>query len=401
MGHPSDLEAAVREAAVEVAAVAANMRRLGREADAISDVPAALFDGIDVRRLNRSYLPPEFGGHPVLQDGVARCVVGEALGRADAALAVALPGPSLALPAVLGFGSDEQRRDLFRRFDSAAPVWAAFAMTEPSGGSDAMQVETTAVPDGGGYRLNGAKCLIGNAGRASFVVVFAATDPERGRFGVHPFVVDRGTPGLSIDDARPMLGLRAVRVAEIRLEDCWVPADRLLGEAHGRAGAAAFLSAQRTWEHWRPALSALMVGAVARLLDDLELLAAEAGDTCLRRDADALVDRTRRRLDSVRLLVHHAAALFDAGDDSSVASSMAKAAAARLARGAVADADAAVRAAGLGSHDVALDIERWGRDFQAFELLEGTTEMHQLMITRGWAAQLRRGRRRPRQTARA
>ena len=99
----------------------------------------------------------------------------------------------------------------------------------------------------------GSKCFIGNAGRASFVIVFATTDPTRGQFGIQPLIVDRDTPGMTIDDAWPMLGLRALRVSHLRFEDCWVPEDRLLGRPDGRLGARAFISAQRSWEYMRPA----------------------------------------------------------------------------------------------------------------------------------------------------
>jgi acyl-CoA dehydrogenase len=388
-----DRSRATVAAAADLAALAERMRRLAPAADAAGAIPDGLFDGIDVRWLNRAYLPLELGGDPAFADGVTRCLATETLGYADASLTVALPGPSLSLSPLLELGTEEQRRDLLGRFDSPDPVWGAFAITEPSGGSDATHLATTASREDGGYRLAGEKCFIGNAGRASFVVVFASVDPSRGRLGIQPLVVDRDAPGLTVDDTAPMLGLRALRVARLRFEDCWVPEERLLGAASGRTSARAFLSAQRSWDYMRPALSSLMLGAVERLLDDLRELGDDAGDAVVRRSAAALADRVRPRLASARLLAHHAAATFDAGDDASVLSSMAKTAAAGLARATVAEAVAAVGVAGLGAHRIARDVERWARDFQAFELLEGTTEVHQLMIARGWSAQSRRRRR--------
>lgn len=366
------------------------MTRLGPAADSLAEIPEGLFDGIDVRKLNYAYLPPEMGGLPVLQDSVARCVLTEMLGYADASLAVALPGPSLALPPILGLATVEQRREFLGRFDSAQPVWGAFAMTEPGGGSAATHLATTAKRDGTGFVLDGEKCLIGNGGRASFCVVFATTDPDRGQFGIQPFVVDRDSPGLTIDDSAPMLGLRAVRVANLRFDGCWVSKERLLGGAAGRASAGAFLSAQRTWEYMRPGLSGLILGALERLLDEMEKLAEAEGDLRFREATTSLVCRVRSQAASARLLAHRAAALFDSGEDSAVMSSMAKVMAANLARATAREAMAGVTTAGLGLHRVGRDIERWARDFQAFELMEGTTEVHQMMVTRGWSVRSRR-----------
>lgn len=204
------------------------MRRLGAPADEQREIPDGLFDGLDMRRLNRAYLPVEFGGEETLQDGVSRRVLSEMLGYADPALAIALPGASLAHSPLLELGSTRQRDEFCQRFDSDQPIWGAFAMTEPSGGSDATHLATTTVRDSDGSRLSGEKRFIANGGRASFIVVFATTDPTRGQFAIQPFLVDRDTAGLAIDDSWPMLGLRAVRVAQLRFEDCWVPEQRLL-----------------------------------------------------------------------------------------------------------------------------------------------------------------------------
>lgn len=390
MRYVDSIKAGIQETGVEVASMVDNMARFGVAADELAEIPEGFFEGIDLKRLNCAYLPPEFGGQQIAQSGVTRCVLGEMLGHADPSLTIALPGPGLALSPLLSLGTAEQQHEFFGRFDSPEPVWGAFAITEPGGGSDATNLETRAWKESAGYRLVGEKCLIGNGGRASFIVVYAVTDPDRGLFGIQPFVVDRNTPGLIIDDSSPMLGLRAVRVAHLRFDDCLVSEDRLLGPASGRSSARAFLSAQRNWEYWRPVLSGLMLGGLERLLDDLERLAAEVTNSRFRQTTASLVDRVRPQTVSVRLLAHHAAALFDAGEDSSVTSSMAKAAAAKLARSTIAEAFAAVITAKLESTDISRDIERWTRDFQAFELLEGTTEVHQLMITRGWSALSRR-----------
>lgn len=369
------------------------MISLGPAADRAADIPSGLFEGLDVRKLNSAALPPELGGLPVLQAGVARCLLMEMLGYADPALAVALPGPSLALPPILGMASPSQRREILGRFDSAEPVWGAFAITEPTGGSAAANLQASASAKDGGFVLEGEKCLIGNGGRASFFVVFASTDPARGQFGIQPFVVDRNCPGLTVDDSAPMLGLRAVRVATLRFDGCWIPESRLLVGPDERRHAGAFLAAQRTWDFMRPGLSGMIVGGLERALDEIQELACDQAGHSISAAASSLVTRIRPQVGSVRLLAHRAAALFDMKEDSTVMGSMAKVTASNLACEMIREALLIVGSAGLGTHDVGRNLERWMRDFQAFELMEGTTEVHQLRITKGWAVRSRRLRR--------
>jgi acyl-CoA dehydrogenase len=376
------------EAGPSLARLIDNMSCSGPEADEIADLPEGLFAGVDVRALNCFYLPSELGGQAAMRGSVARCVLGEMLGYADAALTIALPGPGLILAPLLDLGSEDQRRRYLGLFDRAEPTWGAFAITEPTGGSDATHLSTTATPCDRGFRLDGEKCFIGNGGRASFYVVYASTDPERGQFGIRPFLVDAGTPGLYVEDDLPMLGLRAVRVAQLRFEDCRVPAEALLGPVDGPQGAGAFLSAQRSWEYMRPGLSAVMVGSIHRMLDELERV--EGAPASLGRAIADLAVRVRPQAESVRLLSHHAAALFDAGSDSAAISSMAKAAAAGLARETAAEALLTMSQWGFGESKTGRRVGRWARDVQAFELLEGTTEVHQLMVTHAWGVRSRR-----------
>ena len=395
MTYVEDIRQEIRAAGDVTERLLANMTALGRQADRQADIPAGLFAGLEVRKLNHAVLPLELGGLAALQSGVARCVLMEALGYADAALAVALPGPGLTLPPILSLASPAQREDLLGRFDRDEPVWGSFAITEPAGGSDAGRPATTARREGSDYVLDGEKCFIGNGARASFAIVFATADPERGQFGILPFVVPQGAPGFVVDDDEPMLGLRAVRVARLRFEECRVPAEQVLGGDGNRRGAGAFLAAQRSWEYMRPGLSALILGALGRLLDGLAAIAVGRDDAELRAFAAGLERRMRPRLASARLLSHHAAALFDAGEESALVSSMAKAMSADLARTAAAEALAAVAGSAAGLAEDAHDIERWARDAQAFELMEGTTEVHQLMIAKAWNVRSKRQAKRP------
>ena len=93
-----------------------------------------------------------------------------------------------------------------------------------------LQWKTAAVRTSGGeYVLTGEKCFITNGDRAEWFVVFATLDPAKGRFGVRAFLVNRDDVGFSVERCEDMLGLRASKLASLRLEGCHVAADRLLG----------------------------------------------------------------------------------------------------------------------------------------------------------------------------
>src|SRR5208283_5274332 len=122
------------------------------------------------------------------------------------------------------FGSDQQRSGIFSDLVSGKRL-AAFALTEPSSGSDARSMKTRAVRDGSHYTLTGSKMFITNGGEADTYLVFAGTEK-----GHAAFVLDGSTPGLVTSADIQKLGMRGARTAEVRFEDCVVPAGNLVGE---------------------------------------------------------------------------------------------------------------------------------------------------------------------------
>ncbi|WGS52285.1 acyl-CoA dehydrogenase [Paraburkholderia sp. D15] len=366
----------------------ANLRKHGREADRLGDVPAALFDGLDVADLNRNGMamadgksaePAEQAGHAV-RKVADLCVVNEVFGHGDPALAIALPGGSLTL-AVIDFASRAQKDRILARFDTDRPVWGAFAMTEPTSGTDATRMNTIATKVPGGYRLNGEKCFIGNAGRSAYVIVFATVAPEKGQFGIRPFFIAIPSEGLQIDDGERMLGLRAVRASRITLRDCFVADDDVIGAGTKLDPARSFAYAQASWNSMRPCLGSLIVGATQRVLDDLSdgLDDLDGYGAALRHGAAATLDEFAGRLYSARLLCRRAATLIDAGQPSLIASSIAKAYASDCARTCI---ERVMSLPGIGEHRSIADFSRWRRDFHAFNVMEGTGDIHRMMIAR-------------------
>jgi alkylation response protein AidB-like acyl-CoA dehydrogenase len=148
----------------------------------------------------------------------------ELAGAADAATAMSMAIHNTVAEGISRFGSPSQKESVFADLISGRRL-AAFSLTEPSSGSDARSMSTRAVRLGSDYLINGSKMFITNAGEADVYLVFARSEK-----GYSAFLVDRSTPGMTVGGEIPKLGMRGSRTAEVRFEDCRVPAESLLGE---------------------------------------------------------------------------------------------------------------------------------------------------------------------------
>src|SRR3989338_3195598 len=137
-------------------------------------------------------------------------------------LLLAMPRQGLGNAAIAAVANDEQ----LARFGG---TWAAMAITEPGCGSDSAAIRTTAIKDGDHYVLNGEKIFVTSGERADSVVVWATLDKNRGRSAIKSFVVEHGTPGMTVTRLEKKLGIKASDTAAISFSDCRVPAANLLG----------------------------------------------------------------------------------------------------------------------------------------------------------------------------
>lgn len=198
-------------------------------------------------------IPEEYGGSG---GGVfENCLVVEELSRACIGVSVSYAASGLGAYPILLFGTEEQKRRYLPQIASGEKL-AAFAATEAGAGSDVAAMQTQAVRDGKGYRLNGTKQWITNGGEADIYVVFAVTDKRRGPRGISGFIVEKGTPGFSFGKKEKKMGIRASATRELIFEDCWVPEENLLGGREG-IGLVAIL---RTFDMTRPGIGAQAVG---------------------------------------------------------------------------------------------------------------------------------------------
>jgi alkylation response protein AidB-like acyl-CoA dehydrogenase len=249
----------------------------------------------------------------------------------------------------------------------------AFCLTEPGAGSDAAGTASTAAEHAGGWRLNGRKQWVTGGLIAGLFLVFARTSR-----GMSAFLVPADAPGLSIRPAADLLGTRASMVAEVDLDDCEVPAEALLGP-DGFALATVLSAAL---DIGRLSVAAGCVGILQACLD------TSVNHSARRRQGGApLSDRqlvrrmvTDMATDTVaaRLLCERAAGLRDAGDpDATTAILMAKYFASTAAMRAATDAVQIHGAAGCTERS---DVARYLRDAKVMEIIEGSSEIQQILI---------------------
>lgn len=307
------------------------------------------------------------------QDLRALCLVREAMASAsplaDAVVALQALGGT---PIVLA-GNNAQRAQWLNAIVSGNAM-GGFAMTEPEAGSDVSAMTTTAVRDGDGWRLNGVKHLISNAGIADVYTLFAVTTPEKGSRGITAFLLPADTPGLS---AEPQVLAAPHPLGRLTLRDCRLPADAVLGEMD-----RGFKLGMMTLDRIRPSVGAAACGMAARALDE-----ALRHTIARRQFGQRLADfqlvreklgRMATELDAARLLVYRAAWLKDGGAERiTTAAAMAKSFATEAAQRIVDDAVQLVGGAGVL---VGHPVERLYRAVRALRIYEGATDIQHLII---------------------
>jgi acyl-CoA dehydrogenase len=280
---------------------------------------------------------------------------------------------------VLSLGTEEQKRRFLGPFlQPDRPRWASFAMTEPGGGSDAAAIRTNARKDGDCYILNGAKCFIGNASRADWILVQATLDPTQGRSAQRAFFVEQGTPGLGPFKIEKKMGLKAYESTSFSLADCRVPAENLLGGEARREPREGFKGAMRTFNAGRPGIAANAVGIGRAALDESLAFAREHGLLGSSRVRDRL-EQMARKLRMARLMCLRAGWLADQERPNIVEASMCKAAAATVAQDAAALGMELLGTVGARGDHL---IEKLYRDAKAMDIVEGTGQIQRLIMAR-------------------
>jgi len=189
------------------------------------------WDVVEIFRENGLFgadFPEAYGGSKM---GLfSLCLVIEEIAKACASSAVILLVHELGSMPIFLAGNEKQKNKYFPKL-ATGENFVAFALTEPNAGSDVSGLKTKAVKDGDHYVINGTKTFISHGDIADVLCVAAKTDVSLpGHKGISMFIVEKGTPGLSIGKHEKKLGLRASHTVEVILEDVRVPAENVLGD---------------------------------------------------------------------------------------------------------------------------------------------------------------------------
>jgi len=349
------------------------------EVERLGDVPPALVEAIRTKALNAGLyaanMPEELGGGGL--DAVAMALVERELGKASYALQWLVARPSNILRACVG-----EQRDRYLLPSIRGDRHACLAMTEPGAGSDVRSMSTRAVRDADDFVINGTKHFISNADLADFVILFAVTGTQNSVAGakgvVSAFLVDFGTPGLTVRRGPDSVSHRGYHHSELFFADCRVPSTHLLGaEGSGLELMGEWLGASRL------TVAASSVGRARRVLEMTVKWAAERvqfGQPIGRFQgvgfplADMATD-----LEAAELLTLRAAWKLDQGTMTDQDAAMAKVFASEV-LGRI--TDGAVQVFGGMGLMSDLPIERFWRDARVERIWDGTSEIQRHIISR-------------------
>jgi len=276
-------------------------------------------------------------------------------------------------------GTEEQKRKYLPKLASGEII-GSFALTEPDAGSDAASLRTSAVRDGDDFIINGTKRFITNAPEAGLFTVFARTNPaDKGAGGISAFLVEKGTPGLSLGRNEKKMGQWGGHVCDVIFDDCRVPASAIVGEREG----IGFKTAMKILDKSRTHIAAVCVGAGERIVHEA-LTYAMARKQFSKPISEfqliqAMLADSKAEIYAARCMVLETARKYDLKKNISTESSCCKLFASETA---CKIADRAVQILGGSGYIRDYAIERFYRDVRLFRLYEGTSQIQQLIIAR-------------------
>jgi len=363
-----------------------------------------------MQQIERSYLPrpsKNGGGEPKAADASKKAASNnvkmihmiEALSWGDAGIYLCTPSSALGGAAINAVGTPEQKERFLRRFTEGSPKWGAMAMTEPHAGSDTSNIQTTARLDEATHEwvLNGEKIYCTSGALATeesngLVVVWATVDRSAGRSAMKPFVVEAGTPGMSVVKKERKLGIRASDTVSLVFEDCRIPYDNILGTldapkaGDGNGQDKGFKGAMKTFDSSRPWVAASAMG-IARAAFEF------TRDTLKKEGITAPYGAPKHKLTSVQrdllememdiqagwLLTVRSAAYMDQGEPNSLEAAMAKAKAGLVVTRVT---QKAVELLGPLGYSHEFLVEKWMRDAKINDIFEGTGQINTLIVAR-------------------
>jgi len=344
--------------------------------DAEDRFPRELWPEMGALGLHGITVEEEWGGSGL---GYLEHVIAvEEVGRASASVGLSYGAHSnLCINQIRRWGSTEQKSKYLPSLISGRHV-GALAMSEEGAGSDVVGMKLKAEEVDGGFRLNGAKFWITNGSQADVLVVYARTDPAGGSKGITAFLVEKGFEGFSVGQKIEKMGMRGSPTAELVFQDCFVPAENVLGTVN--SGVGVLMSGL---DYERVVLAGLQLGIMQACLDtvipyvrerrqfgeaigNFQLIQAKVADMYV-------------ALQSARAYVYTVAKACDAGQttrfDAAGAILLASENAFRV-------AGEAIQALGGAGYTKDWPVERYLRDAKLLDIGAGTNEIRRILIGR-------------------
>ena len=355
---------------------ASRLLPLAAEMDRTASYPPELIRELGDLGLMGVFIPEEYGGGGM--DTISYCVALEEIARAEAALAAVLSvNNSLDCYPIFAYGDERQKRTYLPELAGGRKI-GCYCLTEPTAGSDAGALRTTARDAGPEWVLNGTKIFVTNGVEADVLIIYARTDPGLHGHGISAFIAEKGDPGLSVGKVEHKLGIRASSTCEIVLEDCRLPQHRLLGE-RGKG----FRIALAALDGGRIGIAAQALGIARASMEDAIAYAKERHQfgrpiAAFQANQWKIADMATR-IQAARLLTYRAAWVRDHGRRHTREAAMAKLYASETAMWSAAQA---VQIYGGYGYVQDYPVERHFRDAKITEIFEGTSEVQRLVIAR-------------------
>lgn len=319
--------------------------------------------------------PKEYGGLGFDYTGFSIAI--EEFAAADASVAITILAHTLCANHIFTFGSKEQKKRYLTPL-AKGDCLGAWALTEPSAGSDAGSIRTTARQSGSNRILNGRKIFITNGSHADTFIIMAKTDESLGVKGISAFIVEREAKGLKIEKTLKKLGVRSSHSVELILDNVSIPEENLIGEIN-----RGFRGAMEILNDGRIGISAMAVG-IARASLEAALKRAKEREQFERPIAEFqaiqwMLSDMATEIDAARLLTWRAADLKNRGLRFTKESSMAKLFSSGMAERCTTKA---IQVHGGYGYIREYPVERYYRDARICEIAEGTSEIQRLVIAR-------------------
>jgi alkylation response protein AidB-like acyl-CoA dehydrogenase len=344
--------------------------------DEASEFPLEVVKKLGEMGLMGIIFPVELGGAGLGYVDYAIAV--EELSAVDGSIGIIVASHNSLCTNHIYLAGNEQQKQKYVPLLASGKWLGAWGLTEPGSGSDAGSARTSAVRKGDKWVLNGNKTFITNGHYADVSVIIAVTDREKGTRGLSAFVVEKGTPGFRPGKKENKLGLRASDTSELIFEDCEIPGENLLGkEGEG------FIDSMRILDGGRISIAALSMGIGRGAFDAARRYAQQRhqfGKAISEfQGIQWKIADMATQLDAARLLTLRAAVMKDAGQKTTLESSMAKLMASEVA---VRVCDEAVQLHGGYGFIKDYPVEKFYRDVKLCTIGEGTSEIQRLVIAR-------------------